>query len=325
MDNLLAILTFVRIADAGNLSAAARAMGRSLPAVSRSLIQLEAQLGVRLFHRSTRTTRLTEAGQQYLERCRRILAELDEANASVSELGTSLAGPISMTAPILFGQKYVAPVAMELMANHPGVTLQLTLTDHFVNIVESGIDFAVRIGALPDSNLVTRRLGAVRRVACASPAYLKERGTPKHPQELAEHNCLQFSSLSPTPYWDFFVDGKHQQFRIHSNFSSNSVAPIINAACSGLGLIAVLSYQVQELIESGELCIVLKPFEPPPIPIQAVHASGRFLPTRVRTLIDLLTERFRTKDWVNLAAPPLDGSKRTKPRTRSTLRRRVTK
>lgn len=324
MDNLLSILTFVRIADAGNLSAAARTMGRSLPAVSRSLIQLEAHLGVRLFHRSTRTTRLTEAGQQYLERCRRILAELDEANASVSELGSSLAGPISMTAPILFGQKYVTPLVMEFLASHSDVTLHLALTDQFVNIVESGIDFAVRIGELPDSNLVARRLGTLRRVACASPGYLAQRGTPKHPKALTDHNCLQFSSLSPTPFWDFHVDGKIQPFRVRGSFSSNNAVPIINAARNGLGIIVVLSYQVQELIESGDLCIILRSYEPPPIPVQAVYPSGRFLPTRIRTLIALLSDRFGTKDWINLALKHQNGTKLVK-KQRNTARRRVTK
>lgn len=324
MDNLLSILTFVRIADAGNLSAAARTMGRSLPAVSRSLVQLEEQLGVRLLHRTTRTTRLTEAGQHYLERCRRILAELDEANTSVSELGSSLAGPISMTAPILFGQKHVAPIVMDFLAEHPGVTLHLNLTDHFVSIVESGVDLAVRIGELPDSNLVARRIGAVRRVVCASPRYLAQQGIPKHPKELATHNCLQFSSLSPTPYWDFHIDGKLQPFRVRGSFSSNSAAPIINASRNGLGIIVVLSYQVQEYIENGELRVILQPFEPQPVPIQAVYSSVRFLPSRIRTLIDLLTDRLGSKDWVNLTVPSQNRSK-SKIISGRTIRRRTPK
>lgn len=300
MDHLLAIGTFVRIAEIGSLSAAARATGRSLPAVSRSLAQLEGHLGVRLLHRTTRRTHLTEAGQRYLERCKRLLAELDDANASVSDLERSLVGPITVTAPILFGQMHVAPLVAEFLAQNTGVSVNLILTDRFVNIVEEGIDLAVRIGNLPDSGLVARRLVTVRRVACASPKYLKLHGTPATPADLSNHNCLQFSALSPTPYWEFYVSGKARQFRVQGTLSSNHGAAMIDAARRGLGIVVALSYQVQEMVARGELRILLERFEPAPIPVHAVFPSGRLQPSRVRALAELLADRLGTKEFTQL-------------------------
>jgi DNA-binding transcriptional LysR family regulator len=300
MDHLLAIGTFVRIAEIGSLSAAARATGRSLPAVSRSLAQLEDHLGVRLLHRTTRRTHLTEAGQRYLERCKRLLAELDEANASVSDLERSLVGPITMTAPILFGQMHVAPVVTEFLAEHTGASVNLILTDRLENIVEEGIDLAVRIGNLPDSGLVARRLATVRRVVCASAEYLKRRGIPRTPTDLSPHNCLQFSALSPTPYWEFYVSGKARQFRVQGTLSSNHGAAMIDAARRGLGIVVALSYQVQELVARGELRVLLERFEPPSIPVHVLFPSGRLQPVRVRTLADLLVDRLRANDLTTL-------------------------
>jgi DNA-binding transcriptional LysR family regulator len=302
MVDLLALQTFVRIADGGSLSAAARASGRSLPAVSRSLVQLEADLGVRLLHRTTRRIHLTDAGAQYLERCRRILAEVDEANASVSNLDRSLAGPITLTAPILFGQLHIAPVVTEFLGLHPGVSVNLMLSDALSNIVEEGIDLAVRIGRLQDSGLVARKLGEVRRVACAAPAYLKRHGTPKTPKDLAGHRCLQFGALSPTPYWEFHEAGKPRQVRIQGNFSSNQGAPVIEAARAGLGIIFVLSYQVQELVAKGELRVVLQSCEAPPVPVSVILPSGRLQPARVKALADFLQARIGAKNLSTLRA-----------------------
>jgi DNA-binding transcriptional LysR family regulator len=300
--DLLSLQTFVRIADSGSLSAAARAAGRSLPAVSRSLVQLEAELGVRLLHRTTRRIHLTDAGARYLERCRRVLADLDEANASVSDLGRALAGPITLTAPILFGRKHVAPVVTKFLAKHPGVSVNLTLTDRYANMVEEGIDLAVRIGKLEDSSLVARRLGTVRRVACASPAYLKRCGTPKTPQDLANHTCLLFSGLSPTPHWEFRDKGKLLQIRVQGTFASNHGPTVIEAARGGLGIIVALSYQVQELVAAGELRVVLQRYEPAAIPVNAVLPSGRLQPARIRALADLLQDRMKAKDLSKLSS-----------------------
>ena len=302
MTDLLALQTFVRIADGGSLSAAARATGRSLPAISRSLGQLEAELGVRLLHRTTRRLHLTDAGAQYLERCRRILAEVEEANASVSDLGRALAGPIMLTAPVLFGQMHIAPLVTEFIGLHPGVAVSLVMSDSLSNIVEEGIDLAVRIGKLQDSGLVARKLGEVRRVACASPAYLKRRGTPKTPKELAGHSCLHFGALAPTHYWEFHESGRPRQVRVQGNFSSNQGAPVIAAACADLGIALVLSYQIQDLVAAGRLRVVLRPYEAPPLPVSVVLPSGRLQPARVRALADFLQARLGARDLARLQA-----------------------
>jgi DNA-binding transcriptional LysR family regulator len=304
MIDLTALQTFVRIADGGSLSAAARATGRSLPAVSRSLALLEAELGVRLLQRTTRRIHLTDAGAQYLERCRRILAEVDEAQASVSNLGRSLSGPVTLAAPVLFGQMHVAPVVTEFLAAHPEVSVSLLLSDGVSNLVEEGIDLAVRVGKLQDSSLVARRIGEVRRVACAAPAYLKRRGTPKTPADLAQHSCLQFGALSPTPYWEFHEGGKTRQVRIRGSFSANQGAPLIDAARSGLGIVLALSYQLQEAVAAGELRVVLQDFEPARVPVHTVLPSGRLQPARVRALADLLQERIGAKDLSKLSRRP---------------------
>lgn len=302
MTDLPALQTFVRIADGGSLSAAARATGRSLPAVSRTLVQLEAELGVRLIQRTTRRIRLTEAGAQYLERCRRILAEVEDANASVANLDRALAGPVTLTAPVLFGQMHVAPAVTAFLGLHPGVSVSLVLSDALSNIIEEGIDLAVRIGRLPDSGLVARKLGEVRRVACASPAYLKRHGTPKTPKDLAGHRCLQFGALSPTPYWEFQEGGKPRQVRTQGNFSSNQGAPVIDAARAGLGIVSALSYQVQEAVAKGELRVVLQAYEVPPIPVSVILPSGRLQPARVRALAEFLQARIGAKDLSRLRA-----------------------
>ena len=307
MVDLLSLQTFVRIADNGSLSAAARATGRSLPAVSRSLVQLEAELGVRLLHRTTRRIHLTDAGAQYLERCRRILADVDEANAGVSDLGRALAGPITLTAPILFGHKHVAPVVTEFLAAHPGVSVNLALTDRYANMVEEGIDLAVRIGTLEDSSLVARTLGTVRRVACASPAYLKRRGIPKTPRDLVNHTCLLFSGLSPTPHWEFHDTGKPLQIRVRGIFASNHGPSVIEAARGGLGIIVALSYQVRDLVAAGELRVLLQHYEPALIPVNAVLPSGRLQPARVRALAELLQERIKVKDLAKTGFPRTRG------------------
>jgi DNA-binding transcriptional LysR family regulator len=265
-------------------------------------VQLESDLGVRLLHRTTRRIHLTDAGVQYLERCRRILAEVDDAQASVANLGRALAGPITLAAPVLFGQMHIAPAVTEFLGMHPAVSVSLFLSDSLSNIVEEGIDLAVRIGKLQDSSLVARKLGEVRRVACASPAYLKRRGTPKTPKELANHDCLRFGALSPTPYWEFREAGKLRQVRVQGSLMSNQGAPLIEAARGGLGVVLALSYQLQEAVAAGDLQVVLREFEPEKIPVHAVLPSGRLQPARVRVLADFLQKRVGAKDLASLRA-----------------------
>jgi DNA-binding transcriptional LysR family regulator len=289
-DRLTPMLTFVRIVEAGSLSAAARAMERSLPAVCRSLAQLEARLGARLLNRTTRRIGLTDAGAQFFERCRRIVAELDEAEASVAAASLAPRGALAISAPLLFGRMHVAPAVTALLARHPQVTAHLLLTDHLVNLVEAGIDVAVRIGRLADSSLIARRLGAIPRVVCAAPDYLARRGAPAAPDALERHDCIRFTDLTPGREWPFVVDEVERRVKVNGPLATNNGDVAIAAAEAGLGLVMVLGYQVESQLASGTLVRVLREFEPPPSPVQAVHPSGRLVPAKLRAFLDVLAE-----------------------------------
>ncbi len=203
MDRLAAIKVFVAIADAGSLSAAGRRLGMPLTTVSRHLAALEAQIGVRLITRTTRDLALTEPGRHYLETCRRVIAELDAADLRLAGEHAEPQGELAVTAPVVFGRLHVLPVVVEFLAMYPLVTARMLLVDRVVDLIEEGLDIAVRIGSLPDSSLVATRLGAIRCVVCASPSYLAKRGTPASPQELAGHDCIAFHTLQPAERWSF--------------------------------------------------------------------------------------------------------------------------
>lgn len=289
-DRLTPMVTFVRIVEAGSLSGAARAMERSLPAVCRSLAQLEARLGARLLNRTTRRIGLTDAGTQFFERCRRIVAELDEAEASVTAQGRAPQGALAISAPLLFGRMHVAPAVTVLLGRYPQVTATLLLTDHLVNLVEAGIDVAVRIGRLADSSLVARRLGAIPRVVCAAPGYLARRGTPRAPAALEQHDCIRFTELTPGREWPFVVDQAERRVKVGGPLATNNGDVAIAAAEAGLGLVMVLGYQVEAQLANGALVRVLREFEPPPSPVQAVYPSGRLVPAKLRAFLDVLAE-----------------------------------
>lgn len=286
MDKFKAMQTFVRIADAGSLTAAARELGSSLPAVVRALAAYEAQLGVRLFHRTTRRITLTDEGRQHLERSRQVLAALDEAEASLRAEAASPAGHLHITAPVLFGQMYVAPVVTRFVQRHPGLRCTTLLLDRVVNLLEEGLDLGIRIGRLDDSSLVAQPLGRIRRVVVASPAYLRKHGTPSHPRELARHNCIRVVGGSRTTWGDFQEEGRVFQVQVGGNLEFNHVWPTVQACGEGAGMGMFFSYQVAQLVAAKKLRIVLEPYELPPRPISIVYPHARLLPARTRAFID---------------------------------------
>ena len=290
-DRVVSMQTFVRAVDGGSLSSAARALGKSLAAVSRTVTQLEERLGVRLLHRSTRKLTLTEAGASFYDSAKRILAEIDEAELSLGGRTAAPHGTLTVTAPLLFGRLHVAPVVVEMLEMHRDVTADLMLVDRNVSLVEEGIDVAVRIGKLDDSALVARALGEVPRVVCASPAYLRRHGTPKAPDELREHECLRFSGLTPGREWTFLRDGKEVRVAVGGRFSCNVGEPVIDAARAGVGVLMALGYQVADDLAAGRLVRVLQAFQTPPLPVSAVYHSPRLMAVRVRVFLDLLTLR----------------------------------
>jgi DNA-binding transcriptional LysR family regulator len=287
MDKFKAMQTFVRIAEEGSLTAAARALGASLPAVVRALAGYETQLGVRLFNRTTRRIALTEDGRQHLERCRQVLSALQEAEDALGAGVREPSGQLTVTAPVLFGQMYVAPAVTRFVQRHPGLRCSLVLLDRVVNLLEEGIDLGVRIGRLDDSSLVAQALGEVRRVVVATPAYLRRHGTPRHPRELLQANCIRMMAGPPT-WGDFQEKGKSFRLAVRGNLEFNHVWPAVQACAEGAGFGMFFSYQVAPLLADKRLKIVLQDYELPPRPISVVYPHARLLPARTRAFIDFI-------------------------------------
>jgi DNA-binding transcriptional LysR family regulator len=289
MDKLRAMGTFVQIADAGSLTAAAWAMGSSLPAVVRSLAAYEAALGVRLFNRTTRRIALTEEGRRHLESCRQVLAAVADAEAALKNDATEPTGQLTITAPVLFGQMHVAPIVTRFVQRHTQLRCRLVLLDRVVNLLEEGIDLGIRIGTLEDSSLVALRLGEIRRVVVASPAFLHRHGHPEHPNDLLKANCVRV--VDHTPTWGLFRDGaKTFKLSVHGNLEFNHIAPAVQACVSGAGFGQFFSYQVAPFLQDGQLQTVLDGFEDAPWPIHVVYPHARLLPARTRAFIDFLRQ-----------------------------------
>ncbi len=285
---------FVAAADAGGFAAAARKLNMSPPAVTRAIAVLEGHVGARLFARTTRTIKLTDIGQRYLEDCRRILADLAEAEASAAGRYTSPSGPLVVTAPTLFGQYYVLPILMDYLDAHPAVRAQALFVDRVTNIVAEGIDVAIRIGNLPDSSHSAIRVGSVRRVVCGSPGYFERHGRPATPADLARHRIVSASLGSSTnaTAWRFGGTGK-TNVAIDSPLQCHSIDAAIAAARAGWGLTRVLSYQIGPAVAAGELEIILADHEEPAIPVHVIHHEGRRAAATVRGFVDTAVASLR--------------------------------
>ena len=252
MNKLAAMETFVRIVDRGSLTAAAAALDTSLPSVVRTLAALERELGVRLLNRTTRRIHLTDEGAQYLERCRAILSAVQETEAAFTAGRAEPQGRLAVTAPVLFGRRYVAPIVSGFLRRHPKVSAELLFVDRVVDLVEEGIDVAVRIAHLPDSSLVAIPVGKVRRVVCASPEYLRRRGTPRAPQDLREHACIRHTGNARRSDWQFRVGRRRVSVPIDAVLSSSDIESSLEACVSGHGLGMFLSYQSRVLPQGKE-------------------------------------------------------------------------
>ena len=294
MDRIDAMQAFVAVADLQGFAPAARKLALSPSAVTRLIAGLEDRLGARLLQRTTRKVALTDAGARYLERARRILADLEEAEDSVESERTRPGGRLVVSAPIGFGRLHVSPVVSAYLKRFPEVGADLRLSDRMINLVEDGVDLAVRIGHLPDSSLVARHIGEMRRIVVASTGYLKARGEPKRPEEIAAHDTIQFGAMTASPDWRFVEDGREVRISPVPRFSSNSADAAIQYAEQDGGLTRVLFYQAAASLKAGRLKIVLAKYEQPPLPIHIVYPTSRLLSAKVRTFIDLVTE---ISDW----------------------------
>lgn len=294
MDKLRAMATFVRIVEAGSLTGAAERLQTSLTSVVRTLSSLEQSLGVRLLNRTTRRIALTDEGREYFERCRRLLAEIEEAEAALSARQTTPAGRLAVTAPVMFGRLHVGPVLTDFLAAYPEVRAELLLVDRVVDLLEEGLDVAIRIGPLPDSSLVAVPLGSTRRVVCASPDYLARHGTPQSPADLAGHRGICFTGLAAGAEWEF-GEGKAQRVSIADTFVTNQIDAALDACAKGLGCARFLSYQVHGLLAAGRLVRLLPEHEPEPMPVSLAYPHARLLSPRIRAFIDWAAPRLRER------------------------------
>jgi len=292
MDRLGAMEMFVRIVETGSFSAVARQLGTTQPTISKQLTALEKQLQTRLLHRSTRSLGLTEAGAAYYERCRRIIDEVREAEAALGRLQSGLAGTLHVNASIALGQIFVTPLVLKFQSQYPALGVELSLIDRYIDLVEEGVDVAVRIGQLPDSNLVARRLGSTRRVLVATPAYLAAHGTPERPEDLVHHNCLLYAYLSSGNEWLFNGPDGEIRVRVQGSFRANNGHVIREAVLGGVGLAITPDWLAHDKLASGEVVALLPQFAPPPLEINAVYPSARHVSAKVRAFVEFLRVEF---------------------------------
>jgi len=289
MDKLRSMEVFVRVVERGSLTAAADALDMSPPAVVRALAALERSVGARLLHRTTRRQSLSDEGREYYERCKRVLAEVEEADAMLSARRRTPRGRLRLTAPVMYGRLHVADRINAFLARYPDVEVELLLLDRVIDLVEEGVDAAVRIGQLPDSTLVARRIGATRRVVCAAPGYLAGAGTPNAPADLARMHAVVFSGLSPGNEW-VFAGKPPARVAVRPRLRTNQFDTAIEACLAGLGCGQFLCYQVDALVAAGRLERVLSAHEPPPLPISLVYPNARLLSANLRALLDLFEQ-----------------------------------
>lgn len=291
MNRFAALAAFTAVAEIGSFSGAAKRLGRSTTAVSRTIAALEAELGVRLLSRTTRRVSLTDAGAGYLEVGRPILSELDGAEAALQEEVRTPSGPLTVTAPVVFGKRHVMPLIREFVDRHPAVQARVLLLDRIVDLVEEGVDVAVRIGHLPDSALIASQVGRVRRILCASPAYLASAGTPRRPLDLGSHRFVAAALSGALALPALPRRGRHAQAMATPALAVNSVEAAIDAALAGFGITAVLSYQVDEELRAGALVRLLREHEAAPLPLHLVRPAGPHLPLKVRLFTTFAAER----------------------------------
>lgn len=297
MDKLESMRLFVRVAELGSFSAVALQMGVARSIVTRQVAALEAQLSVKLLARSTRRVSLTSAGAIYLEKCRVILNLVEVAESGLAEDRQTLRGPIRLSLPLGFSQRYLAPLLMEFSRQHPDIALDMDFSDRRSNLIQEGIDMAVRITAQLAPGDVVRKLGVGRIAVFASPDYLARHGEPRHPSELIHHECLAYTLGSRSHRWILNVDGKPESFPIRSRLQANNGEVLLQAAAAGLGIACEPVFNASELLASGAVQEILKDFPLPELGIYALLPGNRHVPHRLRVLIEFLSNRLQAQGF----------------------------
>ena len=298
MDRFHAMRVFVKVAETEGFAQAARQLHLSPPAVTRAIAALEDAIGARLLTRTTRSVKLTEVGERYVHDCRQILSAVEEAEASAAGSYAKPTGVLSVTASVLFGQIYVMPIMTAFLDEHPDVTGRMIFLDRVTNLVDEGIDVAIRIGQLPDSSYSALKVGAVRRVICGSPGYFERRGAPSSPGDLADHRIIAANSAYTSLEWRFGSSGKHSVY-VKPGLVCNSNEAAIGAARQGWGLTRVLSYQIGPDLLDGKLQTVLEEFEEDLLPVHVVHPEGRSASAKVRAFVDFAAAKLRANRLIN--------------------------
>ena len=301
MDRLQTMSVFLAVAEETGFAPAARRLGLSPPSVTRAVSELEGRLGAKLLHRTTRSVQLTDAGHRYLADCRRILAAIEEADRQAAGIHATPRGTVTVTASVLFGRMVMARILLDLLDRYPEISLTTMFVDRVVHLVDEGVDVAIRIAELPDSSLSAVRVGSVRRVLCAAPAYLDARGRPQTPADMAAHETVDFVNMTPGGEWAFEKAGKVQRFRPRSRLRVNSADAALAAALGGRGITRVLSYMIAPQLDAGRLELVLDDFAPPAVPVHVVHKEPGQTSARIRAVADHLVERLRANRALNPA------------------------
>jgi DNA-binding transcriptional LysR family regulator len=295
MDRADGLAVFVEVAERGSFTGAARRLRRSPTAVTRIIAELETRLGVRLLNRTTRAVSMTEAGERFLAGAKRVLADLDEIERAAAGEGRAPRGELRVTAPILFGRLHVLPIVIEFLARFPEVSVALTLLDRTVDLVDEGLDVALRIGALAENSAVASRVGALRRIVVAAPEYLAERGTPRAPADLGIHSVVAFAGISGLEHWLFRGEAGETNVPIKPRLIVTTAEAALDAARAGFGLTRVLSYQAADDIGRGSLCRVLQAHEGDELPVHLLHPGGRHPPPKLRAFLDFAVPRLRKR------------------------------
>lgn len=293
MDRLQAMATFLAVVETGGFASAARRLSMSPSVVTRAVCELEERLRIKLLTRTTRTVKVTEAGMRYAESCRRILMDIEEADSAAADANALPRGQLTVTSSVNFGCMYISPIARDYLTRFPEVEINCWFLDRIVNLVDEGVDVAIRIGELPDSSLQAIKVGEVREVLCASPTYLRQRGTPKHPEDLSQHVVISATGVTPTPEWRFRDGSKNLAIRVQPRFTTTMNEAAAECAVAGFGITRLPLFQIARWVKKGTLALVLEAFERPAVPIHIVHREGRYGTRKVRAFIDMAVDALR--------------------------------
>jgi DNA-binding transcriptional LysR family regulator len=295
MDTLSLMRTFVRVIEVGSFTAVAREQETSQPTISRQVVALEEHLGARLLTRTTRALTPTDDGRIFYEHALRVLEAAGEAEHAVGRRRTKPSGQLRLSTPVVFGRLHIVPRLPRFLERYPDIAIELAMNDEFSDLVEQGIDLAIRVGEVSDPSLVTRRIGMVRRVTVASPRYLEQHGTPAKPHDLHQHECIVYTRLATRNRWNFLTRDGPLAVEVKGRYRADTSEAVREGVLAGLGIAVIPSFAFAQELKAGEVVALLGDFEPKPLPMHAIYPSRRLIPLKVRAMIDFLVEGFRSE------------------------------